>query len=273
MRPKSAQHVKVFEQAGDLSHASFYQWWEETGSHLYVEEKRPREVRLIDLSGAQSVELYPEGESIVVEIPLTIRQGTISRKVKELVAQHHAGRALDVTQYSTARWPLHTKRYDQQALDKAYWAYLYRLLYPDISAWRIGDRLRLAPGLRLRGVERGLFKRRTSPLDRMNSTIGRYLYKARWTLWNAELGSFPNKTKIEPILRPFGARQDRDYAEATSFRRDNPSAWQLWLHQQYHEELVSRIRQKRGLLGMGVINARFLELLPKFIAGETDLIE
>lgn len=270
--PKLPQLAKVFAEAGDLSHDNFNRWWRETGSQLYVEEVRPRRVRVVDEDNLEEFVFYPKGKSIVVEIPLTIRQGTISRQLREILAEHHAGRGLDVMAHSTAQWPLHTKRYKLDTLEREYWTLLYRMLYPDIAAWRIGDRLKLAPGLNLRDVDRWKFNRTTSPLDRMSSTIGRYLYKAQWTLWNAEQGSFPNASKAAPAEKPFGSRMHSEFLEATGIRIDAHSPWHEWLHKEHHEDLVSRIRRKNNLMGMTAIHAKTQERLPKFIAGESDLL-
>ena len=262
----------MFEQAGDLGEERFIKWWKATGAQLYVEDKRPREVRLVAEDNLDEFVFYPKGKSIVVEIPLTISQGTINKKIRKILAEHHAGRSLDVMEYSTAQWPLHTKRFDLNTIEREYWTLLYRMLYPDIAAWRIGDRLKLAPGLNLRDVDRWKFNRTTSPVHRMSSTIGRYLYKAQWTLWNAEQGSFPSANKAAPIDKPFGSKLHDEYLEATGRRIDTISPWHEWLNRQYHQDLVYRIRKKNNLLGMSSVNPRMLKLLPKFIAGETDLL-
>ena len=87
----------------------------------------------------------------------------------------------------------------------------------------------------------------------MNSTIGRYLYKAQWTLWNAELGSFPNATKVTAVEKPFGAKQHKEFVEATSKKGEQTSPWRTWLLSQYHDELVSRIRMKNRIHGVAAI--------------------
>ena len=268
--PRNSQLAKVIEQAGDLSERNFNKWWTATGSQLYVEETRPRQVRLVDEENLDDFIFYPKGKSIVIEIPLTISQGTINKKIHEILVAHHAGRSLDVMEHSTAKWALHTKRFDLTTIEREYWTLLYRTLYPDISAWRIGDRLKLAPGLNLRDIDRWKFNRKSSPMDRMSSTIGRYLYKANWTLWNAELGTFPNATKATPIEEPFGSKLNGEFLEATGKRIDMSSPWQEWIHKEYHENLVQRIRQKNHIAGMSSVTPKLIQTLPKFIAGETD---
>ena len=270
--PASPALAKTWAEAGDLSGTSFSPWWQVTGADLFAEEQRPRHARLIDENKLGEFVFYPQGKSIIVEIPLTISQGTISRQIRKLLAQHHEGRKLDVMAHSSAKWALHTKRFNLETLKKEYWARLYRLLYPDIAAWRVGDRLKLAPGLNLRDLDRWKFNHSTSPLTRMSSTVGRYLYKAQWTVWNAERRSFPNATKATPTDKPFGPRLNSEFLDATTSRKEAKSPWHEWLHQQYHEELVTRIRRKNHISGMAAIDPKLLERLPKFIAGQSDLL-
>lgn len=270
--PVHPELARVYDAAGDLEQDNFPRWWRDTGAKLFVEETRPRKTRVIDEDNLGDFVLYPKGKSIVVEIPLTIRQGTIARQIREILAEHHLGRGLDLMEHSTAQWALHTKKFNLKTLEREYWALLYRMLYPDIAAWRVGDRLKLAPGLNLRDIDRWKFNRTTSPQTRMSSTIGRYLYKAQWTLWNAEHGSFPNATKLTPVEKPFGSRHHFDFLEATGRKIDTVSPWYEWLHKEYHEDLITLIRKKNNLMGVTGINAKTQERLPKFIAGESDLL-
>ena len=55
-------------------------------------------------------------------------------------------------------------------------------------------------------------------------------------------------------------------------REDALSPWHEWLHKEYHEDLVNRVRRKNNLMGMAAINAKTQERLPKFISGESDLL-
>ncbi len=269
--PKHRKLAQIYEQAGDISEDRFAQWWRTAGAALYVDE-RPLRVRVLDERQSDRLELYPEGKSILVEVPLTIRQGTIIRQLRQELSQWHAGRGLNVMEHSGAQWRLHTKRYQLTTLDKEYWVLVYRLLYPDIAAWRIGDRLGLSQGLNLRDIDHWKFNRKTSPQARMSSTIGRFLYKAQRTLRNAEQGSFPNAAKSEPIEKPFGTKHHNDYLSATGLRIDAVSPWHQWLKREYHAELVRRVKVSCGFTGVRATDPRLLKRLPPFIAGESDLL-
>lgn len=270
--PKHPDLARVYEAVGDLENDVFRRWWKDTGANLFVEESRPRQVRLVDEENFGEFVFYPAGRSIVVEIPLTISQATITKQIRGILAQTHPGRSLNVMEHSTAKWALHTRRFNLNTLEREYWTLLYRRLYPDIAAWRIGDRLKMAPGLNLRDRDRWKENRTTSPHTRMSSTIGRYLYKAQWTLWNAEKGSFPNATKAEPVAMPFGEKLHRDYLNATGRRIDNVSPWHQWLHEQHYEDLAYRVRAKNNLPRMVAFTSKMRERFPKFMAGGSDLI-
>ena len=270
--PKHPDLARSYEAVGDLQHEMFRKWWRDTGANLFVESTRPLRTRLVDEENFDKFVFYPEGKSIMVEIPLTISQATITKQIREILSQTHPGRSLNVMEHSTAKWRLYTKRFNLNTLEREYWTLLYRMLYPDIAAWRIGDRLKLAPGLNLRDRDRWKVSRATSPHTRMSSTIGRYLYKAQWTLWNAERGLFPNATKAQPVAMPFGEKLHKDFLDATGRRIDSVSAWHQWLHEQHYEDLAYKVRVKNNLPRVTAFTAKMLERFPKFIAGESDLI-
>ena len=273
LEPVDPQAVLTLAQAGDLTQDNFRHWWQTTGYLLLEEAQRPAKVRLVNEQNLGEFVFYPAGKSVVIEVPLTITQQTIVSQFRQILRQHHEGRALDVLASSQARWRLHTKRMTPAALERGYWILLYRLLYPNIAVWRIGDRLKAAPGLNVRDVERWRFSRQTSPVERMQSTIGRFLYKAQRMVLHAEQGSFPNATKIEPIQYPFGKRNHKAYLAATSAETGADSPWRAWLRENYQHELETRIKMKKRLpSGLAMAEPRFIELWAKFVAGETDLL-
>ena len=112
----------------------------------------------------------------------------------------------------------------------------------------------------------------SSPHDKLQSITGRYLYKAQSTLANVERGSFPNASKPLMIEQPFGANHHADFLAATGRRLDVVSPWHAWLQEQYYDDLRHHIIRKNNL-GKDVIgNSRIKAQIPKFLAGETDLI-
>lgn len=277
-----AQHVgiapvdpllaKVCEQAGDIRQDRFEKWWRTTGSVLFEEARRPLQLRRVDEGALTEHVFYPAGESMLVEVPLTVTSRTLVRQFKKLLAQTHGDQRVDVLEHSNAMWRLHTKRYNLIALENQFWVLVYRLLYPDIAAWRIGDRLQISPGLRLRDLEHRRFDGKSSPISRAQSTVGRFLYKAQRTVSNAEQASFPNFNPVAAIEKPFGEGHHMEYLIVTRGTADKPSEWKQWLHKEFHWRLVQRIKEKNRIYGVSAINPKVLSRLPKFIAGESDLL-
>lgn len=267
--PAQPQMAETFSLIGNLER-SFMFWWEEKGRFLFAEAKRPAKVQKLDLDTLHEHE-FRDG-ALILEIPLSIRKETIIKNVKRLLAEEHEGRALDLAATSSAKLKLHTKRYRLRTLEIEYWVLLYKMLYPEVAIWQIGDRLRIARQLRVRGVERGANER---AFANMNSLTGRYLYKARFTLANVERGIFPNaEPQDDEILMPFGEKLQEEYIAATEGIDGEPSAWHEWLKEVEWPELRRRIIQKNNLVDVirfpdSITAKRF----PDFVAGRTDVIK
>lgn len=268
--PKVAE---VCDQAGDIREDRFNKWWRTTGSVLFEEARRPLQLRRVDEQALGEHEFYPPGKSMLLEVPLTVTSRTLVKQFKKLLAQTHGDQRVDVLEHSNATWRLQTKRYNLVALENQFWVLVYRMLYPDIAAWRIGDRLQISPGLNVRGiVQTSSLIRKSSPHARMQSTVGRFLYKAQRTVANAELASFPNIKPVTGVDMPFGPRHHTEYLVATKGTLTEPSAWQQWLHEEFHWRLVKRIKEKNRITGMTAVDPKVVARLSKFIAGETDLL-
>ena len=152
---------------------------------------------------------------------------------------------------------------------------LYRLLNQDIATWRIGDRLQLAPSLRVRGVERTnvAVRQGASAFDKLHSLTGRYLYKAQYTLHHAEHGSFPNATKTKSTAKPFGEKHDRDYRAAVGQVVDVPSDWHAWLDKQFASDLKHEIIKRNRLdQAMRMPDGNTRRRFNTFMQGTSDLL-
>ena len=272
VKPIDPQIAETYDLVGDLGTRFFSQWWSDTGSRIFAESRRPAKVRQVSIEGIDTIELYDK--SVLLEIPLTIRKETILKQVKDLLNEMHEGRALDLAATSQATLKLHTKRYRLRTMESEYWVLLYRLLYEDIEIWRIGDRLQVAPHLRVRGVDRGGYPvNQSSPFDKLHSLTGRYLYKARHMLLNAERGSFPNAEKIQSAVAPFGTAHDKDYRAATGQMIDVPSAWHKWLQDEFRASLRMEVVDRNHLASdIKLPGSKVYMRLPKFMDGTSDLI-
>jgi hypothetical protein len=280
--PKEAAVAKVAEAFGDLRSGNFTKWWRATGRKIFAESKRPSRVTLLDLSQLNRHRFG--ADKIYVEVPLTIRQQTIVRQFKDILAEAHEGRALNLAKHSNAEFKLHTKRYQLHTLENEYWVLLYRLLHPRIEIWRIGDRLQVAPQHKVRdaygnipGSNQYGQRKPTRQLNGLTSMTGRYLYKARFALLNAERGTFPNYTAVEVSERyqPFGLKHQTEFRHATEDGKDgSESAWKNWLRREYAADLKVEVARRNHVepqlkITDGLVRRR----IDPFIAGTSDLLK
>ncbi len=269
--PREAAVAKVAEAFGDLRSGNFKKWWRETGAKVFAESKRPSRVTLLDLSQLNRHRF--DTNKIYIEVPLTIRRQTIAKQFKRILADAHEGRALDLVKHSNAEFKLHTKRYQLNTVKNEYWVLLYRLLHPRIEIWRIGDRLQVAPQHRMRDAL-GLIA--DLPKAPMNSLTGRYLYKARFALLNAERGSFPNYTAVQLSERyqPFGLKHQTEFRHATEDGKDgSESAWKNWLRRRYAADLRNEVARRNHVGSQLDIDGLVRRRIDAFIAGTSDLLK
>jgi hypothetical protein len=162
-----------------------------------------------------------------------------------------------------------------RVIELEYWVLLYRLLYEDIKVWQIGDRLQLAPHLKVRASDRRL-ESRDKRFNQLNSLTGRYLYKARFTLAHVERRSFPNGNKIiaPDDFMPFGEKYHQDYLAETGKIDDVQSSWKAWLHDEYAVSLKYEIaRRNRVTEQMKLPGSKIRQNFPEFMAGKTNLLD
>jgi hypothetical protein len=279
--PREAAVAKVAEAFGDLRSGNFNKWWRETGRKIFAESKRPSRVTVLDLSQLNRHRF--DANKIYIEVPLTIRQQTIVRQFKGVLAEAHEGRALNLAKHSNAEFKLHTKSYQLHTLQNEYWVLVYRLLHPSIETWRIGDRLQVAPQHRIRDAYGNIpdpdLYGRYKPnrhLNGLTSMTGRYLYKARFALLNAERGSFPNHTAFEVSERyqPFGLRQQSEFRLATEDGKNgSESAWGKWLRRKYAADLKVEVARRNHVGSQLEIDGLVRRRIDAFIAGTSDLLK
>lgn len=276
IKPIDPAIAKVADGLGDVwRDDNFGVWWKKRGSKVFAEITRPAKVQPLDLNLLHE---HPfDTEKLYVEVPLNIRQQTIVSQFKQLLAKVHEGRSLNLAAHSTAELALFTKRYRLPTLKREYWVLLYRLLYPNIEIWRIGDRLQIAPE---HDVLSSAGSRQTKAKHALNALTGRYYYKARFTVLNLERDSFPNYASVEVSSRkqPFGSANQIAFRKATENSGDGGlCTWAEWLQQQYlndlKHEVIERNDRKYSLrynIRRPESNAR--HRVDAYIAGTSDLL-
>lgn len=260
---------------GDLSGRHFESWWKSYGSVAFEEIYKPAETRIIDVDQISEHELYRR--SVVIEVPLTSTRKKIIRELKSLLDDiGHDVNSINVIQTSTAKLKLKTKRYNLEAIKNEYWVLIYKILFPDIPLWKIGDRLQLSPSNRVRGRTRSDlsedYQRGQGPFERLQSLTGRYLYKARFSRHYAQVGSFPNYSKFDATQYfPFGIAEHENYLQATSENSQIFSPWQEYVRKEYQHYLFLQIKYKNHLddsqLNVSFSRGQF----ERFVQGQIDL--
>jgi hypothetical protein len=219
IKPIDPKTFEIYNLVGDLSHDSFYKWWNETGRKVFAETDKIPEVTVIDLLRIEEHKFKREG-SLYLDIPLNISRRKIMKEVRKKLDAVHEGQSLNVTEHSTAKLKLFTKKYRLKTLENEYWVLLYKMLHSKIRMWQIGDRLQLAPRLKVRGHLKDDFF--GSKFNQLNSLTSRYYFKAKNISNNLMAKEFPNYQKRELIdeLKPFGDEHQADYLKSTKLEAD-----------------------------------------------------
>lgn len=264
--PKDPEIAKVVQLNGNFMDKSFSQWWTDVGRNVFYEVERPPKVELISLDEIEQRGLRED--RLYLEVPLNITMKTIMRQFGQLVRARHEGRDLNVLDHSQAVLRLNKKLNKFDVIQRMYWVKLYRELYPEITAWQIGDRLRVAPALdvvnysetrwRYQGIESN---NKSSPVQKMQSLIGRDLYRSNYLLLNMERGSFPNYEKIELSDRhqPFGIKLQTEFRQATESTKERKSEWHEWLEKSFGAKLkvhLKDLHRFESLTGMSALDPK-----------------
>lgn len=280
INPVISEIAESYEKAGNLESKNFNYWWSAHGKYVFEEAKRPAKVRIVNVDEPVLHEFYQK--SIMVEIPLTISSKKIIRDIKILLREiEHDVTGSNVIKLSNAALKLKSKKFNLSTLENEYWVLVYRILYPDIPIWKIGDRLQLAPNNKVRGIEPSQFHRGQGPFSTLQSLTGRNLYKARFARYHVERGSFPNYTRVSNLdaVQPFGEKHHKEFLEATcetvQFEYDEllgHSPWQQHISNEHNEFLTQRIIQANRHRLQHTRDLRFRLQYEAFIAGTTDLL-
>lgn len=273
----SNEIVRAYKSTGNLKLNSFYDWWYQFGKYAFEEPQRPKPARKVDIEQLHLHRLYQN--SILVEIPLTATNKKIHSDIKKILkAEGHNLTGLSVLETSESMLRLHSKKYHLAALKNEYWIMLYRILYPKIQLWKIGDRLQINPANRVRGLKprevSEIFARGRGPIAKMQSIVGRCYYKARFARYHAERGSFPNYTKVDESLdfMPFGAELHPHFLATTDESTTQDSPWQKYVRGLYEESLHDQILKKNNIKGLLITELKASGRLKRFVSGDIDQV-
>lgn len=277
--PTNSVIAENYEKAGNLDWPDFKTWWNRHGKYVFEEAKRPADVRLVDVDSTVNHELYQQ--SILVEIPLTITSKKIIKDLKALLREiEHEVSGSNVIKLSNASLKLKSKKFNLTTLQNESWVLIYRILYPHIPIWKIGDRLQLAPQHEVRELDQRVFSKGEGPFATLQSLTGRNLYKARFARYHMERGSFPNYTRVTDLhgVKPFGDKHHQDFLDATNESSlveddlcDPVSPWQKHIQREYAQDLKHKIIHANWHNRRYVSEPKFKLQYDAFIAGKIEL--
>lgn len=274
---------KAFSRSGDLTKNNFTVWWNTTGKYVFSEPIRPRDVRELNLEAPTRRDLYEK--SVVVEIPLTVSKQKIFKQLREILNKHYVNeedpsRRVNVASFSLADLKLHTKRFHTDTLEKEYFTLLYRIMYPNIQQWVIADRLQLVEDINIRLTAQDWRQPEvTAQKKYLQAVVGRYLYKARFSRFHLERGTFPKYDKVDvDAVMPFGEARNAHFMLVTDEQKKKsktprpPSEWQVWVRKQYWRTLKAHIIERKNLHDRHNTGSRdFDDLFEKYLRGEINL--
>jgi len=213
----------LYRKFGDIYKSDFDTWYERTGSYIFREQvELPKVTEIADNLSNLSQE---RDGKLLVEIPLTLSQATISRQINRLLKKHADARLSNRLEMSQSKFPINPVLYRLPALQKMHeiWCVHREVIAKPVALkeakdkystkgdlYKIGVALRLSPSNEL-GVAQDV-KLHHQRLNRMRTTVSRYLGKANMLIGNVELGKYPVFKKVSPIDR-FSTRQRESHVE------------------------------------------------------------
>jgi hypothetical protein len=274
LSPKDSKVAEAYEKAGNLKINDFSTWWIRHGRYQFSEARAFPEVWAGQFDEIRRSSVMKD--SIFLEVPLNISRQRAMKEIRQHLVAYGQGNTTNILQDSTALLKLHTKKYNKLTLEKEYWVLMYKILYPKISTWKIGDRLRLAPHLKVENIDRSKthFGKDSGPFSLLQSLTGRCLYKAKFARYHMERCEFPNYTKVDlkAANKPFGSRAHSDFLAATSENHESVSAWQLHLRKLHGQELRKKIftLNRFEIEQMSRQDSQFI--FEQYISGESNLL-
>ena len=205
----------MYEDFGDVYALGFNDWWHQKGRALFAEQVKLPAVKQIN---EQFSNLSPNPQNhLVVEIPLSLTERTISRQLMKIIRAHKDRK---IERVSHAKRPLAKlvgirKRVLKTAHDIWCLNHLVQLAknegsnigapFNKMTTHQMGVGFRLVRNCMPRagdGIEIGRKKR-----NGMKVAVSRMLNRADALIANAEIGKFPSFEKVEPRERWTDAQQ------------------------------------------------------------------
>ena len=212
----------LYRKFGDIYECDFDTWYVRTGSRIFREQTAlPKVIQIAD--DFTNLTEKREGK-LLVEIPLSLSQASINRQINRILKQHIEERPTNKLQTSRSEFPINPVLYRLPALQKMHeiWCVHREVIAKPVALGEAkdkysakGDLYRVGVALRLSPSNEGIaedVKLNHLRLNRMRTTVSRYLGKTKMLIGNVELGKFPVFKKTSPIDR-FSKKQRESHVE------------------------------------------------------------
>lgn len=197
-RWRSDEQQANFNHFGELRGTTFDQWWVTVGYEIFREPEGFKRIS-IKQSDQPSV-----GESLTVEIPLTVSPATLKAQFDQLLRDKHPYYArFDRWKFSEAERKMRTSKLTSQSLN------LYLDVYecwqalqaetPDVHLYEVGEKMRLNSRFIVNGQDRKADVKEKHL--QMSLMVSEYLEKAKNLIAHASEGVFPCTENHEWIER------------------------------------------------------------------------
>jgi len=212
----------LYRKFGDIYSVDFDTWYERTGSRIFREQVELPKVMEIDENLSNLAE--ERDGKLLVEIPLSLSQRTINLQINRILKQYSEERPTNKLQTSQSQFPINPVLYRLPALQKMHdiWCVHREVISKPVALgeakdkystkgdlYRIGSALHLSPSNEGLAGDDALNHKR---LNRMRTTVSRYLGKANMLIGNVELGKYPVFKKTAPVER-FTKNQRESHVE------------------------------------------------------------
>jgi hypothetical protein len=212
----------LYRKFGDIYNVDFDTWYERTGSRIFGEQvELPKVIEIAD--DLSNLTEERDGK-LLVEIPLSMTQASISRQINRILKQHSEIRPTNKLETSQSRFPINPVLYRLPALKKMHeiWCVHRELIQKPVALGTAkdkystkGDLFKIGVALRLSPSNEGMVQDvelHHKRLNRMRATVSRYLGKVQMLVGNVELGKYP-VFKRTPAVDRFSKKQRESHVE------------------------------------------------------------
>ena len=189
--------AETYSKFGNIfNYPHFDSWWLKQGRFLFIQEEL-KKVKAFEDGAFRKADA--NSDTLVLEIPLTLRKQTVMRQIGKELKKAYEGREVDIQKNSTAKVKFEKSKIRMTTVELLLKIQRLRKGYPNLSLNELGMRA---------GVELDLFARITNDANmdnseyektrRMTIAVSRYLKQARHLIDNASHGIFPSIKVQQP---------------------------------------------------------------------------